>query len=134
MRACMERIIKELNFLRQEKNSTENDLDALVIPLTVVTDCLTMRDARVHGELTQDNANTELKRELKMVESYKKMLSDQCQVAWDKLNRLTEIKGKLNVEILHKNEARTCDYQQRVINEDCSNVTFKTDPLRNPKK
>lgn len=134
MRSCMERLVKEINFLRIEKGSTENDLDALTIPLTVVTECLTMRDSRVPDELTQDDANVELKRELKLIESNRKMLSDQCQSAWDKLNRLLEAKGKLHIEIIHKDEARLCDYQQRELNENCSNVTFKTDPMRNPKK
>lgn len=117
-----------------EKNFTENDLDALNVPLQVVTESLSMRDGRVCGELTQDDANGELKRELHLVECNAKMLSDQCQNAWDQLNRLTEIKAKLNIELMHKNEARTCDNQQRMINEVSSNVTFKTDAMRNPRK
>lgn len=130
----MDRIVREINSLRAEKNATESDLDALDVPLTVVTECLSQRDARVVGELTQDDAVTELKRELKMIESNKKMLIDQCQMAWERLNRLVEIKNKLHTELVNKEEARTCDYQQRMLTDHSAGVTFKTDPMRNPKK
>lgn len=130
----MDRIVKEIHFLRLEKNATESELDALDGPLTIVTECLTQRDGRVIGELTQDNGIVELKRELKIIESNKKMLVDQCQMAWERLNRLIEIKNKLNTELVNKEEARTCDYQQRMLTDNSAGVTFKTDPMRNPKK
>lgn len=133
LQICLERIIKEINFLRIEKNATENDLDALDQPLTIITECLTQRDSRLIGELTQDNANIELKRELKIVESNKKMLIDQCQLAWNMLNRLEEIKCKLDVDVKFKDEARECDYRQLTLSNS-SDITFKTDPMRNSKK
>lgn len=130
----MERLIKEINSLREEKNLTETDLDALQTPLTVVTECLTMRDGRLHGELTHDDANDELKNELTIVENNQRMLRDQCQSAWQRLNSLTDVKCKIDVEIMHKVEAKNCDIQQLGLNRDCSNITYKTDPMRNPKK
>lgn len=102
--------------------------------LSVATECLSMRDTRMYGELTQDDANVELKRELAIVENSVKMLADQCQRAWEQLNRLNDAKMKLNLELVHKNEARDCDNQQRFTNDACSNVSYKTDPMRNPKK
>lgn len=134
MRICLDRIVKEMNALRLEKNATESDLDALDGPLTIVTECLTQRDSRVIGELTQDDAVTELKRELKMIECNKKMLIEQCQMAWERLNRLVDVKNKLDTELVNKEEARTCDYQQRMLTDSSAGVTFKTDPMRNPKK
>lgn len=130
----MDRIVKEMNALRSEKCATESDLDALDGPLTIVTECLTQRDSRVIGELTQDDPVTELKRELKIIESNKKMLIDQCQMAWERLNRLVDIKNKLSTELTVKEEARTCDYQQRMLTDRSAGVTFKTDAMRNPKK
>lgn len=134
IRLCLDHLLKEINLLRLEKSLTESALDALSLRLSVATECLSMRDHRVHGELTQDDANVELKRELGCVESSVKMLADQCQRAWEQLNRLNEVKMKLNLELIHKNEARDCDNQQRFTNEVCSNITFKTDPMRNPRK
>ncbi|XP_031616458.1 tektin-2 [Contarinia nasturtii] len=133
IRLCLDHLLKEINLLRLEKSLTESTLDALSLRLSVATECLSMRDHRVHGELTQDDANVELKRELATVESSVKMLADQCQRAWEQLNRLNEVKMKLNLELMHKNEARDCDNQQRFTNEVCSNITFKTDPMRNPR-
>lgn len=134
LRLCFDRLFTEINSLRLEKSLTESALDALSLRLSVATECLSMRDSRTYGEITQDDANAELKRELATVESSVKMLADQCQRAWEQLNRLNEVKMKLNLELMHKNEARDCDNQQRLTNEVCSNVTFKTDPMRNPRK
>lgn len=127
-------MLKEINSLRLQKSLTESVLDALSVRLSVGAECLSMRDNRMHGELTQDDANVELKRELTIVESGVKTLADQCERAWEQLNRLNEVKMKLNVDLMHKHEARDCDNQQRFTNEVTSNVTFKTDPMRNPRK
>lgn len=134
MRICMDRLIKEINTLREEKNITESDLDALQLPLTVVTECLTMRDGRLHGELTHDDANVELLKELSVVENNQRMLRDECHTAWQRLNSLTDVKCKIDVDLMHKTEAKECDVQQLKINRNCSKITYKTDPMRNPKK
>lgn len=134
MQSCFERIVGEMNFLRQEKMRTETDLEALQLPLTVVTECLSMRDSRLQTELTQDDADIELKRELNVVESDQKMLRDQCQSAWEKLNHLNDIRLKIDIEIEHKTGAQECDTHQLGIDRYCSNITYKVDPLRNPKK
>lgn len=134
LRLCLDRLLKEINLLCLQKSFTESALDALSVRLSVATECLSMRDNRMYGELTQDNANVQLKHELAIVESSVKTLADQCQRAWEQLNRLNDIKMKLNLELMHKTEARDCDNQQRFITESSSSVTFKTDPMRNPKK
>lgn len=130
----MNRLIKEINLLRIEKSLTENDLDALHIPLSVVTECLALRDGRVPGELTTDEAETELRRKLLIIEQSAKVLRDQCSGAWEYLNCLNEIKAELSVELLHKTEARTCDSQQIILGGNITNVASKTDPMRNPKE
>lgn len=134
VRLCLDRLLKEINLLRLQKSFTESALDALSVRLSVATECLSMRDNRMYGELTQDDANVQLKHELAIVESSVKTLADQCQRAWEQLNRLNDIQMKLNLELMHKNEARDCDNQQRFITELSSNVSFKTEPTRNPKK
>lgn len=134
IRLCLDHLLKETNSLRYEKCLTESALDALSIRLSVSSECLSMRDSRLHGELTQDDANVELKNELATVECSVNMLSDHCQRAWEQLNRLNEIKMKLNLELVHKDEAKDCDNQQWIKNELSSNVTHKTDPMRNPRK
>lgn len=134
MEACMERIVKETSLLSDEKNSTERELDAMVTPLAVVAECLTMRDCRLGSELTYDDADTELKKELCVIENNQKMLRDQCQSAWEKLNRLTEVKFKVGLEIVNKTEAQELDVKQLGLNKFCANITFKPDAQRVPKK
>lgn len=48
--------------LKDEKFSTERELDALGIPLGVVAECISMRDCRQGAELTYDEGDTELKK------------------------------------------------------------------------
>lgn len=130
----MNRLMKEINLFRLEKSLTENDLDALNIPLSVVTECLAIRDSRVPGELTIDEAETELRTELLIIEQSAKLLRDRCNRSWEYLNRLNEIKAELNVELIHKTESRTCDSLQIILDGNTTNVASKTDPMRNPKK
>lgn len=62
--ACLDRVNKEMSSLKDEKFSTERELDALGIPLGVVAECISMRDCRQGAELTYDDGDTELKRVL----------------------------------------------------------------------
>lgn len=76
---CFERIQKELKALSEEKSCTESCLESMVTPLLVVSECLTQRDARLDQELTFDDADVELQKELCIVESNKRLLRDQCK-------------------------------------------------------
>lgn len=134
MEACLERIERETALLADEKTSTERELDAMLTPLSVVAECLSMRDCRLGAELTYDDGDTELKRELCIIENNQKMLRDQCQSAWEKLNRLREVQFKVGLELANKTEAQECDVKQLGLNKFCANITFKTDALRTPKK
>lgn len=62
LEACLDRVEKETKLLKDEKFSTERELDALGIPLGVVSECISMRDCRQGAELTYDEGDTELKK------------------------------------------------------------------------
>lgn len=134
IQACYDRIVKEIEMLKEEKASTERELEALITPLTVVSECLTMRDCRLASELTYDDGDTELKKELAVVENNQRMLRDQCQAAWEKLNRLKEVEFKLNLDLTDKREAEGIDMAQLELDTHCANITFKTEPTRVPRK
>lgn len=134
MEELLNRVEREMNLLKEEKASTERELDFLVIPLKVVAECLSMRDCRLGSEITYDEADEELKKELCIVENNQKVLKDQCHAAWEKINRLNELKFKLNMEIDNKREAEIIDNTQMKLNKYCANITYKPDPLRIPKK
>lgn len=93
-----------------------------------------MRDCRLGSELTYDDGDTELKKELAVVENNQRMLRDQCQAAWEKLNKLEEVRFKLELDLTDKREAEDIDMAQMQLNSHCSNITFKTDPTRVPRK
>ncbi|XP_018575761.1 tektin-B1 [Anoplophora glabripennis] len=131
--ALMDRINREMNLLKDEKFSTERELDALGIPLSVISECISMRDCRQGAELTYDDGDMELKKELCVVETVKKLLVERCQAVWEKLNKLEEVKFKLNLEINDKSEALEIDRDQLNLDKNCANITFKTDSLRTVK-
>jgi tektin-2 len=60
----------------------------------------------------------------------KKLLVERCQAAWEKLNKLEEVKFKLNLELNDKTEAIEIDKDQLNLDKNCANISFKTDPLR----
>lgn len=68
-----------------------------------------------------------------MVETVKKLLVERCQAVWEKLNKLEEVKFKLNLEINDKGEALEIDRDQLTLDKNCANITFKTDSLRTVK-
>lgn len=134
MEECLARVEREMNLLKDEKASTEREMESLIVPLKVLSECLSMRDCRLGSELTYDDADEELKKELCIVENNQKMLMDQCHSAWEKINRLNEVKFKLNLEIDNKHEAEVIDTNQLRLDKFCANITYKPDPLRAPKK
>lgn len=123
-----------MKLLVEEKSSTERELEAMQTPLSVVGECLTMRDCRLGSEITYDDADTELKNELSVVENNQRLLADQCQKAWEKLCRLEEVKFKLGLEVDNKSEAEDLDRSQLSLDKFAANISYKTDPIRNPKK
>lgn len=62
LEACLGKVEGEIKTLKDEKFSTERELDALGIPLGVVSECISMRDCRQGAELTYDEGDTELKK------------------------------------------------------------------------
>lgn len=54
-------------------------------------------------------------------------------LAWCKLNELIEVRFKLKIDIEDKREAEDIDSEQMALNKDCSNITYKVDPLRVPR-
>ncbi|CAO1322679.1 unnamed protein product [Diamesa hyperborea] len=127
------RIEKEISMLRAEKSGTEKCLESMTTPIIVVSECLSQRDVRLTNELTLDDCDTELHRELCIVESNQRLLRDQCQSAWGKLNELNQVRFKLDLDIGDKLEATQIDDEQLRLDKSCSNITYKTDALRIPR-
>ncbi|XP_019867911.2 tektin-2 [Aethina tumida] len=130
LRAMLERLNKEMDMLKKEKFEAERDLDALGIPMSVISECISMRDCRLGVELTYDDGDTELKKELCIVEGVKKLFVDRLQATWEKINKIEELRFKINLEISDKFEASEIDREQLNLDKNCANITFKIDPQR----
>ncbi|XP_066256873.1 tektin-2 [Euwallacea similis] len=130
LESCLKRIDKEMGSLKDEKYETEKQIESLGIPLEIISECISMRDNRQGSELTHDEGDTELKKELCVVEGAKKMLIERCQTAWEKINKLNEVRFKLNLHISDKQEAIDIDKDQLTLDKNCATISFKYDPLR----
>ncbi|XP_017781142.1 PREDICTED: tektin-B1, partial [Nicrophorus vespilloides] len=82
------------------------------------------------AELTYDDGDTELKTELCVLEGVKKLLVERCQAAWEKINRLEEVRFKLTLDINDKQESIELDKDQLTLDKNCANISYKIDPLR----
>lgn len=129
-----DRINREFDLLKEEKSVTERELELMVTPFNVVSECLAMRDCRLGSEITYDEADTELKKELAVLENNQKLLREQCQMTWEKMNRLAEVRFKLNLEIDNKREAQEIDMAQLQIDKFAAGISFKPNATRIPRK
>lgn len=55
-------------------------MELLNYPLQVTAECISMRDSRRGTELTYDEADTELKKELCVIENIKQSLTDRYDI------------------------------------------------------
>ncbi|RZF39701.1 hypothetical protein LSTR_LSTR012155 [Laodelphax striatellus] len=131
---CESDVRKEIADLKHEKELTEAEIEYLNLSFTVVSECLTQRDKRGGSDLCRDPAEEELKRELTVLESLKKMLTDKCQTAWEQTNRLEEIKFQLEQDLSDKAETLNIDHYNLGLDENCANTSYKPHPLRVPKQ
>ncbi|EDW60223.1 tektin-2 [Drosophila virilis] len=127
-----ERIENEIHTLEQEKILTERDLDALSGPIMVISEMLTMRDSRVGSELTYDEPDNEIKKELYVLENNQRLLADRCQKAWEKLTRLEDVRVKISMEVQNKIEAVDLERKQRELDRNSTKISFMTDSMRYP--
>ena len=75
LEALLYRYEFEIRLLKDEKADAEKELENLNIPLQVTAQCISMRDCRRGNELTYDDGDTELKKELCVLEGTKKTLT-----------------------------------------------------------
>ncbi|XP_035731900.1 tektin-B1-like [Vespa mandarinia] len=126
----LERLLSEIHLLKDEKANTEREIDTLNYPLQITAECISMRDCRRGTELTYDEADTELKKELCVIENVKTFLTDKVQAAWEKLNCLEEVKFKISLDIEDKNETTRIDKENLELDRTCANISYKPNALK----
>lgn len=130
----LNKLIKEKTYLQDDKNETEKQLENIELPLQIISQCISMRDCRRSSELTYDEPDTELKKELIVVESAKKLLTDKIHDAWKKLNKLEEVKFELNLDYENKQNAIEIDYESFNLDKNSAGISYKPNSMRISKK
>ncbi|KAL7738368.1 hypothetical protein ACLKA6_006686 [Drosophila palustris] len=128
------RLELEIEALREEKKAAESELDSQIRPLAVIAKVNSIRDGRLIPETTHDAPDTEIKNELYILENNQRLLKDRCQKAWEKLIRLEEVRFKIQRELANKQDTEDMDSALVALDRNSSNISFKPDPLRNPRE
>ncbi|XP_034936566.1 tektin-2 isoform X2 [Chelonus insularis] len=126
-------LIIEKKTLNEKKIDAERYLESLQHPLEIVNQCISIRDCRRGTELTYDEPDIELKKELKLLESQKMLLTEKVQAAWEKLNELDKIEYKLRLDIENKNETLEIDSNNANLNQNSSDISYKPNALKSSK-
>lgn len=130
----MNDLAKERSQLSIARTDAEEHLENLQYPLEQAAQCISMRDTRRGTELTYDEPDTELKKEIRIIETMKKSLTETIQAAWEKLNRLEEIRFQVNLDLEDKTEALIIDRDNANLNRDSASISYKPNSLRIPKR
>ncbi|XP_070151399.1 tektin-B1 [Polyergus mexicanus] len=121
----LQKLLIETRMLSDEKADTEKEIESIDHPLRIVSECISIRDCRRGTELTYDETDVELKKELCAIANVKETLTNRAQAAWEKLNHLEDVKFKLSLDIEDKNETIRIDKENLELSETCANISYK---------
>ncbi|XP_012531688.1 tektin-B1 [Monomorium pharaonis] len=121
----LQKLLIEIRLLRDEKANTEKEIESITHPMHVTSECISTRDCRRETELTYDEADIELKKELCTITSIHEALTKRAQAAWEKLKHLEAVKFKLNLDIEDKNETIRIDRENLEMDRAYANISYK---------
>lgn len=58
------------------------------------------------------------------------MLAEKCQIAWEQINKLEELRINIAEDIDNKNKTINIDTELLQMTKDSQNISLKPDPLR----
>ncbi|XP_050459754.1 tektin-2 [Cataglyphis hispanica] len=129
----LQKLLIEICMLRDEKADTEKEIENIDLPLRIISECISIRNCRRGTELTYDEADVELKKELCAIANVKESFTNKAQAAWEKLNHLEDVKFKLSTDIEDKNETIRIDRENLEMNDTCVNMSYKPRTLTTEK-
>lgn len=132
--STFERVDNEIQSLKRVQAETERTLDDLGPPICLANDVLAMRDGRLGSELTYDEPDQEIKTELVIMMNNQRLLAERCQKAWEKMNRLEDLKSKMLLEIENKVNTIDLDMQQLELDTSSTKISYKMNATRSPKE
>ncbi|MBZ3870417.1 Tektin-2 [Sciurus carolinensis] len=130
---CLTDLDAEIDTLTQMKESAEKNLQAKNLPLDVAIECLSLRDSRRDIDLVRDPVETELHKEVEVIEATKKALQQRINQAFEQLCLLQEVQQQLNFDHRGKMETLEIDRGCLSLNLTSPNISLKINPTRVPK-
>lgn len=121
----LQKLLTEIRLLNDEKANLEKDLEDISYPLRITSECISTRDCRRETELTYDEGDIELKKELCTIGKLQEELTKRAQAVWKKLNHLDAIKFELNSDIEDKTESIRIDKENLELDYTCANISYK---------
>lgn len=64
-----------------------------------------------------------------MLENLKQLLTEICQIAWEQLNKLEELRTNIAEDLENKNNTINIDTELLDMTKDSHNISLKPDPL-----
>ncbi|XP_014226826.1 tektin-2-like [Trichogramma pretiosum] len=130
--SVLDALSKEIDLLIEERADTEKELELLDHPLQIANRCIGKRNNRTSSEITYDDVDVQLRAEVDLIEAKRKLFTADIKTAWDKLNRLEEMKARIIEEIRDKSEATGIDSENLELSRIFPNFTYKPYALSIP--
>uniref|UniRef100_A0A8C9R3N8 Tektin n=1 Tax=Scleropages formosus TaxID=113540 RepID=A0A8C9R3N8_SCLFO len=129
LQSCVQEVNKEIDALRKVKEEAEHVLAALLPPLEVSVECLSLREGRRGGELVCDPVEAELKKEVEASERAKRELQQHVDKAFQQLFLLQEARQQLTYDLQNKMEALDVDMRCQSLTVTSPGISLKLSPL-----
>jgi len=133
LKKTLDDIDEEIAKLTNDKDEAERALEAKALPLDVATECLTLRDGRRKIDIVDDEANSELKKEVEVIEGIKEALQAKVDSALEQLCLLQEARQQLARDLQDKTEAKQIDTYCKDLSIDSPDICLQPNPTRTPK-
>lgn len=126
-------IDKEIADLSEAKELTEQALEAKNLPTDVAIECLTLRESRQSIDIVEDEVESQLHKEVEVIDGIKKLLQQRIGEGFEQLCLLQEARQQLQADLQDKNIALGIDVDQYNLTDRSPQISFKPDSLRVPK-
>ncbi|XP_022092218.1 tektin-B1-like [Acanthaster planci] len=124
---------EEIARLAQMKDEAERALEAKALPLDVATECVTLRDGRRKIDVVDDEASSQLNKEVEVIEGIKEALQAKVASAFEQLCLLQEARQQLAADLRDKTEAKQIDTYCKDLSIDSPDICLQPNSTRTPK-
>lgn len=120
----------EIDKLSEHKDRTEQALEAKTLPLAVVIECLGLREQRVAIDRVRDEVESELHKELEVIEGIQSVLHQKVNEAFEQICVLQECHQQLHSDLTDKHMALQIDTECEEMKNTSDTITMQVDPTR----